>query len=127
MPIAAPELAAASIVDSFSEGYECWNRGDLDAMMDMYEPDAHVDASATFIDQSSVSGKDAIRQGFDEWLDLWTGLSLDPQYVYDFGNGRFLVDVAFVTKGARNGILVAQRLAFHYKISERGLIAKLTL
>ena len=45
-------IPSQEVIARFNEGFECWNRGDLDEMMDDYHPDAEFDWSAATVDEA---------------------------------------------------------------------------
>ena len=84
--------------------FECWNRGELDLMQDMYAEDGVFDISAVFTDVAPIRGHQAMRRYWDELWETWEGIRLDPLEVFDVGEGRYVVDVRLWGKGKRSGV-----------------------
>jgi ketosteroid isomerase-like protein len=104
------------MLDRFKERFECWNRGELDLMQDMYAEDGVFDVSAVFTDVAPMRGHERMRRYWNELWETWDGIRLDPIEVFDVGDGRYVVDVRLWGKGRRSGVEVDQRFAFVYTI-----------
>jgi ketosteroid isomerase-like protein len=104
------------MLDRFKERFECWNRGELDLMQDMYAEDGVFDVSAVFTDVAPMRGHQRMRRYWNELWETWDGIRLDPIEVFDAGDGRYVVDVRLWGKGRRSGVEVDQRFAFVYTI-----------
>ena len=104
------------MLDQFKERFECWNRGELNLMQDMYAEDAVWDISGVFTDVSPIQGHESLRRYWDEVWETWEGVRMDPLEVFDIGDGRYVVDVRLWGKGKRSGVEVDQRFAYLYTL-----------
>jgi ketosteroid isomerase-like protein len=102
----------------FVEGFECYNRHDFDAMMEMYAPDAVSDYSRVLFDEQPRTGRKEIRAFWDQLWDTSSGMSVRPVEVLDVGANRFIVVVAFGMRGKRSGVDVAERQAALYTMRD---------
>jgi ketosteroid isomerase-like protein len=102
--------------DQFTERFECWNRGELELMRDMYADDGLFDVSGVFADVEPARGHENMLRYWKDVWEVWGGLRLDPVEVLDVGDGRYAVDVRLWGKGKRSGVEVDQRLAFLYTL-----------
>lgn len=102
------------MLDQFKERMECWNRGELDLMQDMYAEDGVFDVSAVFTDVAPRRGHQSMRRYWEELRETWQGLRTDPVEGFDVGEGRYVIDMRMWGKGQRSGIEVDQRFAFLY-------------
>ena len=107
---------STEIFDQFTERFECWNRGELDLMQDMYEQDAVWDVSAVFTDVAPIRGHEQLRRYWDDVWETWEGVRMDPLQVFDVRDGRYVVDVRLCGKGKRSGIEVDQHFAYLYTL-----------
>jgi ketosteroid isomerase-like protein len=98
------------------ERFECWNRGEFDLMLEPYAENAVFDLSAVFTDAEPVQGHRNIRRSWYELRETWNGLRLDPDEVFDVGDGRYVVDLRLWAKGKRSGAEVEQRFAMLYAV-----------
>jgi ketosteroid isomerase-like protein len=106
----------ADFVEQFEEHFNCWNRGDLDLMLDDYAQDAVFDVSAVFTDVEVVHGREEIRRYWDTLRETWDNLHIDPVEGYALDDGRFVLDQRMWAKGTRSGIGVDQRFAMLYTL-----------
>jgi ketosteroid isomerase-like protein len=113
------EAVSREVLDRlrWPEALECWNRDELDPMLELYAEDAVMDVSAVFTDISPLRGHGSMRRYWMELRETWGGgMRLDPIEVLDAGNGRFVVDLRLSGKGTRSGAEVDQRFAFLYTL-----------
>lgn len=108
------EAASSQTVDRVRRGYEFWNSGMPDLMLDLYAEDAELDLSAVFTDMSVYRGRDSMRRQLDALWEAWEGVRMDPLAVFDVGGGRLVVDLRWWGRGKRSGVEVDQRAAFLY-------------
>ena len=55
------------------EWFETWNRGDLDAFIELYATDAELTPPASWVEAATVTGQPAIRQFFEGLKEAWAG------------------------------------------------------
>jgi ketosteroid isomerase-like protein len=101
-------------VDRVRRGYEYWNSGTPDLMLDLFAEDAELDFSAVFTEMGVYRGRDSMRRRLDDLWDAWEGVKMDPLAVFDVGGGRFVVDLRWWGRGKRSGVEVDQRAAVLY-------------
>jgi ketosteroid isomerase-like protein len=54
----------------FDEAFECYNRHDFDAMLEMYAVDAVFDVSRVMLDENPRQGHEDIRAYWDQMWDI---------------------------------------------------------
>jgi ketosteroid isomerase-like protein len=101
-------------MDVVRRGYEFWNSGMPDLMLDLYAEDAELDLSAVFTDMGVHRGRDSMRRQLDALWEAWEGVRMDPLAIFDVGGGRFVVDLRWWGRGKRSGVEVDQSAAFLY-------------
>jgi ketosteroid isomerase-like protein len=122
------QAVSAEILDRFKEGFECWNRDELDLMQDMYAEDGVFDVSGVFTDVTSMRGHQDMRRYWNELHETWEGIRLDPLEAFDLGDGRYVVDLRLWGKGQRSGVEVDQRFGMLYTFRlEDGKISRAQL
>ncbi|MCW5977489.1 MAG: DUF4440 domain-containing protein [Bryobacteraceae bacterium] len=76
-------MAFTSPAQAHAEFTAAFNAGDLDALCDMYEPDA---AFVPELDAEAVRGMDAIRQGLAAFLALKGTIKIDTVFAHQCGD-----------------------------------------
>jgi ketosteroid isomerase-like protein len=110
------------------ERFDCWNRGELDFMLEMYAEDAVFDVSAVFTDDAPVRGHQNMLRHWRELREIWGGgIRLDPLELLDLGEGRYVLDLRLWGKGTRSGVEVDQRFAFLYDLRGDGKVIRARL
>jgi ketosteroid isomerase-like protein len=111
-----PRSASAEMQSRFKQGYEWWNCGEPDLMLDEYAEDAELDLTVVFTDTTVYRGHAEMRRQIEDFWEIWEGIRMDPLEIYDLGGGRFVVEVRFWGKGKRSGVEVDQRFAWLYTL-----------
>ena len=101
-------------VEQFHEQFDCWNRGQLDKMLDGYAEDAVFDVSHVFTDVEPIQGSEAIRRYWGTLRETWDGLRIDPLRGYDLGNNLVVLEQRMWATGTKSKIEVDQRFAVLY-------------
>lgn len=109
-----PQSASAAMRERVREGFECWNGGEPDLMLDLYAEDGELDLSAVFTDMSPYRGRESMRRQLSAMWEAWAGIKMEALEVFEVGGGRFVVDLRWWGKGRRSGVEVDQRFAFLY-------------
>jgi len=121
----APEMLERLQV---KERFECWNRDELEPMLQMYAEDATFDVSRVFTDVAPIRGHGDMLLYWRELRETWGGgLRSDPLDVLEVGNGQLVLGVRLWGKGTRSGVEIDQRFAFLYTIDARGKISRAQL
>lgn len=116
------ERLAPELLERYHEAFECWNRGELDLMLEGYAEDAVFDMSAVFTDVRPMRGREEIRRYWQTLRETWDGVRIDPVAGFDIGRGRFVIDQRMWAKGTRSGIDIDQRFAMLYETDESGKV-----
>jgi ketosteroid isomerase-like protein len=111
-----------------SERFECFNRGEMDLMIEPYADDAVFDISAVFTDVGPARGRDEMVRLWRELQHTWGGgLRLDPLEVLDLGDGHLVLEVRLWGKSTHQGAEVDQRFGLLYDFRGDGKIARAQL
>jgi ketosteroid isomerase-like protein len=108
------EATSSQTVERVRRGYDFWNSGTPDLMLDLYADDAELDVTAVFPDTDVYRGRDSMRRQLDALWEAWEGVRMDPLAVFDVGGGRLVVDLRWSGRGKRSGVEVDRRAAFLY-------------
>ncbi len=67
---------------------ETWNRGDLDALFEIYDPDIELDNSRYegWPDEASLRGRDAVRGFLEQWRNTFSDYRYDVEQYVDAGD-----------------------------------------
>ena len=110
-PVSSEALARFRL----QERFDCFNRDELELMIEPYAQDAVFDLSEVFTDSAPVRGHEEILGAWRELRETWGGgVRLDPLELLEVGDRRFVLDLRLWGKGTRSGVEVDQRFAFLY-------------
>jgi ketosteroid isomerase-like protein len=110
------------------ERFDCWNRGEMELMLEMYAEDAVIDNSEIFLDHTRVQGHAALVAYWQQLRETWGGgVRLDPTEMFVLDDGLLVLECRFTGTGTRSGIEIGQRLAFLYTVRPDGKITEARL
>ncbi len=64
---------ADEALDVTRSWFETWNRGDLDAFIDLYAGDAEMTPPSSWVETETLRGQAAIRRFFEGLKEAWEG------------------------------------------------------
>ena len=79
------ESTTPDLVRLARQGYEAMSRGDLDAVMSLFAPDAVYDASDAGL--GTFEGEEAIRGFVEDWRRSWEDYRYENEEILDLGHG----------------------------------------
>jgi ketosteroid isomerase-like protein len=118
------ESATPGLVELTSRQLEAANRGDLDAFMSVFAPDAVYDASRDGL--GVYEGPEAIRSLIGGWWAAFEDFRLTPEEFRDFGNGVALAVLRHDGRPVGSTSRVNTRQAYVFVLAA-GLIATMTV
>jgi ketosteroid isomerase-like protein len=117
-------MAASSNVELITRMYREWNRGDLPALLDVFDAEVEVrPALSTFLASMVYRGHDGIRTWYAETNEPWAELQAEPERFIDAGE-RTVVVVALHARVPGGRVDVAAEIA-HVVTIQEGRIMRL--
>jgi len=110
--------ASPEVIERFQHGFECWNRHELDEMMESYTPDAELDLARVLPDEGTVRGRDEIRAYYDRIWHAWAGFGWTPQEIIDLGDDSYAVVTRIEAQGRSSGVPVGTEFTIVYRVVE---------
>jgi ketosteroid isomerase-like protein len=109
-------------VDLVRQGYDAWNRGDLQWLLDHITPDYEFRTAQLFPDTAAVyRGAEGLTRFWNTFREPWETLSIELERVEAIGDDRVLVLFTFHGRG-RDG--VEARLKFANLVTLRSGLAR---
>jgi ketosteroid isomerase-like protein len=108
--------AAREVPTWITEPFEWWNCGDFEPMLDRYAEDAEYDFSAVFTDAEPHRGRESLRRQWEDMLETWEGVRMDPLEAFEVDGGRFVLSMRLWGKGKLSGAEIDQRFAGLYTL-----------
>lgn len=93
-------------------GYDAFNRGDVDAFVESFDPEIEWHFNPAFIDTAADvrRGHEGMRRFFAEDIEaLWRDYHAEPEEIHDLGSHLFIV-ARFQGVGRQSGVPVEFRL-----------------
>ncbi len=80
-----------------------WNRGDVDAVVELFAQDAAMYAGAEWPEQTTYRGHDGIRANIDQWRTVWESSLIDADRIEVYGD-RVVASGAWRARGRSSGV-----------------------
>jgi ketosteroid isomerase-like protein len=101
---------------------ECWNAGDVDALLEVFDPDVEVrPALSTFLASMVYRGHAGVRRWYAETNEPWAELQAEPERFVDAG-ARTVVVIALHARVPGGHVDVGARIAHVVTIREDKIV-----
>ena len=105
------------------DGYEAWNRGDVDWLLEHMTEDVEVEPLRGFGDFEKVySGHDGWKRFWEGWRDAWSKIEIRVERMQDMGEHGVLVLLTFEGEGKGSGAEVSMTVS-HWLTFSDGLLS----
>ena len=109
-------------VEIVRRGYDAFNRGDVDRILDLCDPDVEWEDIPS-LDIPGAVGTDAVRAYFETVMAAWEQARREPEEIIDLGGDRVLVLCHITARGRGSGIEVDARIGDLLTIREGRLVS----
>ena len=104
-------------VEMLRQGLDAWNRGDVDGILELMDPDVRIHLSGAFPDLSrEYRGHEGLREFWRAMNDMWSPLQMEVGEIEPIGE-LLMTGVTFLGTG-REGIQVERVFYFLGEIDE---------
>jgi len=94
---------SAADVELIRRGYRDWNRGDLEAVAELLDPEVIFSGLTNMPDRGPHHGRTAVRRWLEELGQTWERMSAGEPELIDAG-GRVVAVVRLAGRGMRSGV-----------------------
>jgi ketosteroid isomerase-like protein len=109
------------------DGYEAWNRGDVDWFLEHMTEDVEVDPLRGVGDFEKVyHGHDGWRTFWEGWRDAWSRIEIRVERMQDMDEHGVLVLLTFEGEGRASGAEVSMTVS-HWLTFRDGLLSGITV
>jgi uncharacterized protein len=96
-------------IDMARRGYEAFSRRDLDAALEMLDPQVEAHDPPEVPDAAVHRGREAVRRDWEQTLELFDDLKIDIEDVFDSGGEEIVLFVRYSGRGRESGAAVEAR------------------
>lgn len=96
--------------------------GDIDAALDLVDPQFEMTEASSLPGAHSLRGHDALRRYFSGWQRNWSDWSWQAQEVIDVPPDKVIVDARLSLRGLRSTAWVERRWAYVFQLQRGKLI-----
>ena len=100
-----------------SSAYEALNRGDVEVVVDLCEPDFELDMSQRVFNPTTYEGHDGIRRFYREVREVWEEFRWDPEALHDAGD-RVVAVLRSYGRGRASGVEIDRQVAMVWTVRE---------
>jgi uncharacterized protein len=104
-------------VDRLRGGYEAFARRDLDAALEMMDPEIEAHDAPEVPDAAVHRGREAVRRDWEQMFDLFEDFTIDVEDLFDAGD-ELVVFLRLSGRGRESGAEVDARMAHIWTIRE---------
>ena len=98
-------------------GYDAWNRGDLEAYLELLHPNVHISTSGVFPDLArEYSGRKRAATFWRQMHEPWEHFRIDVEHIEDEADWA-IASLRFRARGAGSGVEVDMRFGMAMRVS----------
>jgi ketosteroid isomerase-like protein len=112
-------------VEILKDAYVALSGGDLEAFIELLDPDVEYDASRRTFDAAVYRGPESVREGLSLITEQWETLRLQPQDFIVVGDD-IVVPVRLVGVGKQSGVETTANAAHVWTFRNRKIIRQTT-
>jgi uncharacterized protein len=105
-------------VEIVRRGYDAFNRGDLGAFFQAFDPNAEWYLPEGGLNVGTRRGHQAIRQLVEGFLEVWDPMHFEPERFFDVDDQRVLVFVRVSATGRGSGAQAEIRATHEFTIRD---------
>lgn len=108
------------------EGFEAFNRGDVEAVLGMLSPDVEVHSVAEVGEEGTYHGREGYLEWTRIWLDAWDAFHIELVELEEVDEENVLVHSRQRGRGKGSGLEVEQEGVYLFTVRD-GLVVRLHL
>jgi uncharacterized protein len=93
-------------------GYEAWNRGDVEAVMEFLDPEIRWEGYTHLPESGTLTGRDEVRAWLERFLEAWEELDIEVTEMIE-NDDRVIALVRFRGRGKESGVDVESGVDAH--------------
>jgi len=105
-------------VEVTRRGFEAYNAGDLDALVELLHPEVELHADHELINGGDHRGHEGFTRWNAEWTEAWEEFTIEPRALETFGEHVILADTHQVARGAGSGIDVEMDVFWVFEVED---------
>ena len=115
-------MAPESNAEIVRRGYEAFNRGDLDSVLELLDPEVRVDVLPESPMAETFHGRPGVLKMASENAEMFERYSAHPEDVIELGEDHIVVLIRSAARGRLSGVEVEGRLAHLWTLRDRKAI-----
>jgi ketosteroid isomerase-like protein len=98
-------MSATVGADLVRHGYEAWNRGDVEAVLEFLDPEIRWEGYTHIPESGTLIGRDQVRSWLERFLEAWEVLDIEVTDLTEKGD-QVIALVRFHARGKGSGVEV---------------------
>jgi ketosteroid isomerase-like protein len=111
-------------VERTRQGFEAFNRGDMEVVVEFLHPDVEIHASEDVGEPGTYHGRDGFVEWNRVWMEAWRDFSVELEEIEELDEENILVHVVQSGRGRGSGLEVSQRVTYLFTLRD-GYAARL--
>jgi uncharacterized protein len=113
---------AEPLIDRFRHAYSLFAEGDLDAVLDLIDPDVVLRDRPESPDASTYHGHEGVRESFQKSVEMFETIDFIAEDFVENGD-HMVVTVLMRAKGKGSGVPVEERIAHFWTVKDDKAVA----
>jgi ketosteroid isomerase-like protein len=105
-------------VERTRQGFEAFNRGDMEAVVKFLHPEVEIHASADVGEPGTYHGRDGFLVWNQVWMEAWQDFQVELEEIEELDEENILVHVVQSGRGRGSGLDVSQRVTYLFTVRD---------
>ena len=114
-------------VELVRRGFEAYNAGDIEALLDLFDPEIEVRTSAELINPGPYYGRAGFLEWARQWNEAWESFVNAAEEIVPVGERHVVARVHQTGRGRGSGVDVEMKLGYMYEMGREGRCVHLAL
>lgn len=106
-------------VELVRRGFEAWEAGDVEAVLELFDPEIEVFTAEGLINAGTYRGHESFLRWTQQWFEAWEDFHNTPQEIVAVGNRHAVARVHQTGRGRGSGVDVEMTVGWAFEVHDR--------
>jgi len=111
-------ISAEERIELVRRGFEAWEAGDVQTVLDFFDPEVEVFTAEELINAGTYRGHDGFLRWAQQWFEAWEDFRNTPQEIVAAGDSHAVARVRQTGRGRGSGVEVEMTVGWTFDVRD---------